>query len=137
MLKGYRNDHYKVEGEIYNTMLNIAIKNNSFDMRIYDVYLEIKQWLENLSFMNSILKVAIDFDDRYYYTGEQKLSKKETQMLLCKMLKYNKFRLDYTNYKLPEPKPIVIPIEDLQIEEESEEECPLMNEVELEELLTI
>lgn len=90
----YMNKHhrsgYGIDNKGYEAITKVAEDYNLFDTKIYDVYLEIKQLLDENPFMN----IIADRMDNY------ESSKDKWVDVMRDMLKYHKIRLGYKNYKL-------------------------------------
>lgn len=125
-LSAYKQHHYvNSDNEIYAAMLEVAKSGNLFDMDIYDTYLEVKGILEKFPFINQLLLVSSS--NRY---SVNVLSNANVISILCDMLKYHKFRIDYQNYRLPAVKPEISLTEDVQEADELEEEEEITEEIE-------
>ena len=88
-LEQYKMKYYEsyVPDTVYSAMVDIANEHNLFDELIYSEYKEIKEFLDKFEFINEICK---------------KMSYDDTIMLnvIRDLLKYNKQRIDYTNYNI-------------------------------------
>ena len=72
---------------IYDAMLEVATEQNLFDFSIYDTYMDIKNLLEKYTFINTICKKML-------YNDNDMID------VLRDLFKYNKQRIDYTNYNI-------------------------------------
>ena len=92
-LESYRCENHKHCSDlIYKAMLEVANNKKLYDRSIYGLYLEIKETLERLTFLNSIMK-QIDW-------------KNEEKLIPCivDLCKYHKFKLNLSCYKQIEAK---------------------------------
>jgi len=92
-LREYRKKHFE-RGEwskLYEAMLEVATENNLFDESIYSEYIEMKNLLEKLPFLDPMLSNI----------GEYRSQNKEgMRKALVDLFKYYKMRIDYKNYNL-------------------------------------
>lgn len=89
-LQNYKNNYYSsANSKIYQAMLNVAEKYKLFDPAIYSTYVEIKDLLEKLPFIDTIMTNMNCYNNN-----------KELKDILCDLFKYYKHRIDYTNYNL-------------------------------------
>jgi len=94
-LDEYRRKHHNYQGNeaMYTAMLEVAENNNLFDYTIYPEYLEMKELLEKLDFLNPFLKSANG-------NSYSRMGSDDMHNILCSLFKYYKHRIDYTNYKI-------------------------------------
>lgn len=91
-LDRYKRVNYQnTDSVIYEAIREVALENNLFDMEIYSTYLEVKEVLERLPFLQMVC--------RNFGSASEKDS--PMVVVLRDLLKYHKFRLDYKNYELP------------------------------------
>jgi hypothetical protein len=89
--KQHFNSHY-ADREIYTAMLEIANEHKLYDETIYTEYLKIKDLLDTFPFIETTLEVlphASTNEGNQHYLD-----------VLVDLFKYNRIRIDYTNYKL-------------------------------------
>lgn len=128
-LHRYRDSNFNsANAVIYKTMLEVAETHKLFDYSVYTIYLEIKQLLEKLKWINVILKQSEGNGGSGYSYNSLEFKTNETYQLLVDMFKYYKHRIDVDNYDKVEPKPI----ERLDIVEDAEEEEVIIEEESLE-----
>lgn len=84
----YHNHSYGINNSGYDAIVKIAEDYSLFDMSIYGEYLEMKKFLEENKYINTITS-------QVRYSTEE-----EWKDILRDILKYHKVRLSYTNYKL-------------------------------------
>jgi hypothetical protein len=113
ILRDYKYHNYNNAGNtIFLAMLEVAKEHKLFDPLVYTTYLEIKELLGKLKFLNVILKQSVSSDS---YNRGQLLTDEETHSLLVDLFKYQKHRINLDNYKIA-LKPI--PVEENIMEEE-------------------
>lgn len=96
-LKEYKGNNYAYGSlQLYTAMLEVAVPNKLFDPSIYSEYVEIKELLAKLTFINPILKTV---STTYSYSKENVMSKEEGVSILCDLFKHYKYRIDHHNYK--------------------------------------
>jgi hypothetical protein len=89
--KKHFNSHY-CDVEIYEAMLEVATEHKMFDETIYPEYLKIKNLLDTFPFIETTLEVLPSYStnpENQHYLD-----------VLIDLFKYNRIRIDYTNYKL-------------------------------------
>ena len=87
--KYYKSAYYHNSNDGYKAVAKVAEEYNLFDESIYHIYLEVKDFLDKYTFINTISSRM----DRYS-------TKDEWVDIMRDMFKYHKIRMDYTNYKL-------------------------------------
>jgi hypothetical protein len=95
LLEDYRNKNYRDgSSEIYNAMLELANEKNLFDYSIYHEYIRMKETLEKLYFLNSILG-SLNF---YSYNSSMSPG---VERAIVDLMKYHKFKVDLHHYTRP------------------------------------
>ncbi len=95
VLEDYRNKNYRDGStEIYTAMLELAQENNLFDYSIYHEYIRMKETLEKLYFLNSILGSL----NLYSYNSSLPLG---VERAIVDLMKYHKFKVDLKHYTRP------------------------------------
>jgi len=91
MLKDYSNKNYIGGSDsIHAAMLEVAVEHNLFDTSIYSTYLEMKDLLGKLPWLNVIM----------YRIGYYNNSKDGMFNIIVDLFKYHKQRVDYKHYKI-------------------------------------
>ena len=94
LLEQYKNNNYRqASKEIYNAMLEVASNERLFDYSIYSLYLEIKNTLDKLYFLNTYLGMV----NRFNY-NQMTIQFPETRML-GELFKYHKYKVNLDHYK--------------------------------------
>jgi hypothetical protein len=92
LLEDYRNKNYRDgSNEIYTAMLELAQENNLFDYNIYHEYIQMKETLEKLYFLNSILG-SLNF---YSYNSSMSPG---VERAIVDLMKYHKFKVNLDHY---------------------------------------
>jgi hypothetical protein len=92
LLEDYRNKNYRDGStEIYTAMLELAQENNLFDYSIYHEYIRMKETLEKLYFLNSILG-SLNF---YSYNSSMSPG---VERAIVDLMKYHKFKVNLDHY---------------------------------------
>jgi hypothetical protein len=92
LLEDYRNKNYRDGStEIYTAMLELAQENNLFDYSIYHEYIRMKETLEKLYFLNSILG-SLNF---YPYNSNMSPG---VERAIVDLMKYHKFKVNLDHY---------------------------------------
>jgi L-rhamnose mutarotase len=92
LLEDYRNKNYRDGStEIYTAMLELAQENNLFDYSIYHEYIRMKETLEKLYFLNSILG-SLNF---YSYNSSMSPG---VERAMVDLMKYHKFKVNLDHY---------------------------------------
>jgi hypothetical protein len=92
LLEDYRNKNYRDgSNEIYTAMLELAQENNLFDYSIYHEYIRMKETLEKLYFLNSILG-SLNF---YSYNSSMSPG---VERAIVDLMKYHKFKVNLDHY---------------------------------------
>ena len=92
LLESYRNKNYRDgSNEIYAAMLEVAQENNLFDYSIYHEYIQMKETLEKLYFLNAILG-SLNF-----YTYNTSMSP-GVERAVVDLMKYHKFKVNLDHY---------------------------------------
>jgi hypothetical protein len=132
-LSNYKREHFNnASDSIYSAMLEVAHKHNLFDPSIYTTYLEIKELLDKLTFINIVLKQS-EVNSSYRSAN---FTSEETHEILVDMFKYHKQRVNLDNYKISlNPDPVVIDTIVEEEDEDLEEQEELIEEEELVEQL--
>jgi len=92
LLEDYRNKNYRDgSNEIYTAMLELAQENNLFDYSIYHEYIRMKETLEKLYFLNSILG-SLNF---YSYNTSMSPG---VERAIVDLMKYHKFKVNLDHY---------------------------------------
>jgi hypothetical protein len=73
-------------------MYEVAKQNNLFDYSIYHEYIQMKQTLEKLYFLNAILG-AINYSYNNVHPGVERC--------IVDLMKYHKFKVDLKHYSSP------------------------------------
>jgi len=90
-LNQYERNHYQsCSNDIKKIMIDTAINYNLFDENIYPEYLEIKNLLEKLTFIDPLMHKM----QNYNYEKDPLFS------ILIDMMKYHKQRIDYKHYNI-------------------------------------
>jgi hypothetical protein len=94
-LAEYKSKHhvYHNSDNVCKAMLEVAENNNLFDYTIYPEYLEMKELLKKLDFLEPFIKSAAG-------NNYSRMDPDDTHNILCSLFKYYKHRIDYTNYKI-------------------------------------
>ena len=88
-LVNYRKSYFDVANrDMYEAMLVIAEKHNYFDTSIYDVYKDVKGFLEKSPFIHTVARTL------GYNRNDDMVE------VLRDVMKYYKIRIDYTNYNI-------------------------------------
>lgn len=91
-LQKYSQDNYcNMNTEIFKAMLTVAKKHQYFDMQIYSDYLEMKEFLEKMYFLEPLMQRLTQVD----------IDKDPLGLVICDLFKYHRFKLNYTRYNLP------------------------------------
>ena len=132
-LRQYRYDFYNnANNSIFQAMLTVAEENKLFDMSIYPLYIEIKDTLTKLSFIDPIIKQsAVNGYSSYRSTT---FTKEETKAILVDLFKYHKYKVNLDNYKPVQVVDVQPVKDDLILDDETEDE-PLSEDQE-DEVLT-
>lgn len=90
----YSNLNHRMYGDtkIYEAMLVIAEEHNLFDETIYTEYRQLKSLLDNFPFIETTMEILPAYTNKEWY--ERYLN------VLSDLFKYNRLRVDYTNYHL-------------------------------------
>jgi hypothetical protein len=92
LLEDYRNKNYRDgSNEIYTAMLEVAQENKLFDYSIYHEYIRMKETLEKLYFLNSILG-SLNF---YSYNSSMSPG---VERAIVDLMKYHKFKVNLDHY---------------------------------------
>lgn len=95
-LKEYKSQNYRdVYHEVRSAMIEIATNNNLFDTTIYSTYLDVKNLLERLTFVDTILEHM-----PFYRNTSDNEHNQKMRDALCDLFKYHRYRIDYTNYHI-------------------------------------
>lgn len=107
----YKNRNYNRIGDedVYKNLVDIATEHKLFDETIYTEYLEVKELLDTFPFIETTLEVLP-------YNAVQ-VGKECYLDVLIDLFKYNRIRINYTNYKLVLNEDIVGEIDEQKIEE--------------------
>jgi hypothetical protein len=93
MLDMYKQKNYtQANAEIYQAMYEVAKENNLFDYSIYHEYIQMKQTLEKLYFLNAILG-AINYSYNNMHPGVERS--------IVDLMKYHKFKVNLKHYSSP------------------------------------
>jgi len=93
MLDMYKQKNYtQANSVIYLAMYEVAKENNLFDYSIYHEYIQIKQTLEKLYFLNAILGVI-----NYSYNKMHP----DVERCIVDLMKYHKFKVNLKHYSSP------------------------------------
>lgn len=93
ILTHYKNNNFRSvnDNDIYEAMLEIAKANNLYDMTIYSTYIEVKNLLTKLEFIEPMSKSL-----RLYYTDD---TPDKLMVAFRDLFKYHKHRIDTKHYK--------------------------------------
>jgi hypothetical protein len=80
-------NHLHGSDKLFEAMLEVAEANKLFDTEIYSTYLEVKNILQRLPFINILLKQFSSYGNN-----------SEMQDVLADMFKYYKYRIDWERY---------------------------------------
>jgi hypothetical protein len=95
MLDMYKQKNYtQANAEIYQAMYEVAKENNLFDHSIYHEYIQMKQTLEKLYFLNSILGVI-----NYQYSTSLLPN---IERSIVDLMKYHKVKVNLNHYSSPQ-----------------------------------
>jgi hypothetical protein len=111
MLKAYDKKNYSSigDGSVYPNLVAIAEEHNLFDETIYTEYKAVKELLDNFNFIDTVMGLI---------TVNYNTTLKPNQLqILVDLFKYNRIRIDYTNYKLVLNEDIIEPITEETIEQ--------------------
>lgn len=111
LLIDYSNKNYHRIGDedIYKAMLVVSEEHKLFDETIYTEYCELKELLDGFPFIDATMDML-----KPDYNGN--LDKRYIDVLID-LFKYNRIRIDYTNYKLTLNSDVTEPITDELIEQ--------------------
>lgn len=109
-LKEYRKQYYRssVSDDVKQSMIEVATNGNLFDTTIYSTYIEVKNLIERLPFLNPLLGTI---PVPSYYHEELTAEEKLIQKAICDLFKYYKERVNIT----------IKPVEDKKEQEIDEE----------------
>jgi len=95
LLERYRNTNYRDGStEIYKAMIDLAEENKLFDYSIYHEYIQMKETLERLYFLNAIMG-SLNF---YSYNSGMSPG---VERAIVDLMKYHKFKVDLHHYTRP------------------------------------
>lgn len=90
----YREKYKSDQGNLFkDELLELAQKNNLFDMSIYNNYLRVKAFAEKFSWMNTL------YESRYSWHRVGKRHDDKAYMTVC-LFKYHKHRLNLEHYNI-------------------------------------
>lgn len=111
LLSDYSSKNYHRIGDedVYKAMLVIAEEHKLFDETIYTEYCELKELLDNFPFIEITMEmIRVDYG---------RIVNPTQINILIDLFKYNRIRIDYTNYKLTLNCDVTEPVTDELIEQ--------------------
>ena len=94
LLESYKSKNYRqASKEIYNAMLEVASNERLFDYSIYHLYLEIKNTLDKLYFLNTYMGMVLKYSYSFLTVEFPEIR------MLGELFKYHKYRVNLDHYK--------------------------------------